>query len=130
MKKIAMTLLLGYSISFSSDCVKMQIDELRYMKKEELVDSYKTQTAYSNIEQKYMQEMTKIARQQETLEIARIAMGKNDNTKPSYKTDIEKSENNDNCYKQNKTNIKRVLEKDFNVTEDELNRLINLEKTK
>ena len=32
MKKIAMTLLLGYSISFSSDCVKMQIDELRYMK--------------------------------------------------------------------------------------------------
>ena len=33
MKKIAMTLLLGYSISFSSECVKMQIDELRYIVK-------------------------------------------------------------------------------------------------
>lgn len=110
MKKIAITLLLGYSLSFSADCEKMQIDELKYMKKEELIKSYELQKELLRITRTTIDGLREIARQ--------APYG-------AYKSDFDKYENTETCREQNITNIKRVLEKDFNVNESELNKLIN-----
>lgn len=118
MKKIAMTLLLGYSISFSSECVKMQIDELRYMKKNELVEAYKKQDSQLQLNRKFAGEWDTLAKEYESKRELNNAIMVN-------KKAIELSKENI-CHGGNKDNIKRVLEKDFKVTENELNKLINL----
>ncbi len=125
MKKIAITLLIGYSLSFSSECEKLQIDELKYMTKEELVESYKMQNALYKINMNTMDSLSEISEQQASLDRLSTAI----NSKSKFKNNsdesyMEKLENNSRCYTNNKTNIKRVLEKDFNLTEEELNKLI------
>ena len=118
MKKIAMTLLLGYSISFSSDCVKMQIDELRYMKKNELIEAYRNQDSRFQLNRKFMEEDTAKSKEYESKGELSMAI--------YYSKQAIKFSKENICYGGNKDNIKRVLEKDFKVTENELNKLINL----
>ncbi len=122
MKKIAMTLLLGYSISFSSDCVKMQIDELKYMKKNELIEAYKYQDSQLQLNRKYSDEDMAKSKEYESKGELGMAI--------YYNKQAIKSSTGNSCHEGNKDNIKRVLEKDFKVTENELNKLINLGKTK
>lgn len=125
MKKIVITLLLGYSFSFASECQKFQIDELKYMKKEELIDEYKKQMAFVNITESYIDSMRDISRQEHSLNLMSTALGSKKNNNSSSENKIEKAENEKRCYEKNQDNIKRVLEKDFNVTEKELNENIS-----
>lgn len=117
MKKIVITLLIGYSFSFASVCEKMQIDELKYMKKEELISAYKEQNAFYNLNLKYIDKANNSGKEYMDKGMLGTAKG--------FYNDAGKLIKDNSCYSQNKTNIQRVLEKDFKIDEKKLNDLIS-----
>ena len=111
MKKLALFLFIGSSLLFA-ECTKLQIEELKYMKKEELIQAYKQQKNLIEVNNSSQDALSDLAHRSGQTTIS-----------PMFKKDFERLDRDLSCYTQNKDNIRRVLEKDFAVSEDELNKI-------
>lgn len=100
-----------------ADCTKMDINEIRYMDKNELQSKYKWQYSLyktnSDRKTQYLDEAAKIS--EDTLEGLQ-KKGKIMQTAIKYSTEAI-------CYIENGDNIGRVLKKDFSFTDADLEKL-------
>ena len=117
MKKISILILMMYSFSYSIECEKIQIDELKYMKKNELIETYKKEHSKYQLNLKFMNQ---------SIERSDEFKSKGDfNTAILFNKKASNFSIENICHAKNKDNIKRVLEKDFKITENEFNKLVN-----
>lgn len=109
MKKIITIIsLLTINTLLATDCKKMEINEMQYMTKKELLDNYKENYRLHKIHQNSATRYLNLLKETMDSSVSNMT-----------KMEIEKAR----CYFTNSENIGRVLKKDFKVTDKELNNL-------